>query len=64
MARVFQQTAREEVAMNKLIFTCIAAALVTAPMATLVKAEETTVIKLARIMQRFELRAACGAVFG
>ena len=31
--------------MNKLIFTCIAAVLVTAPMATVVKAEETTVIK-------------------
>ena len=31
--------------MNKLIFTCVAAALVTAPMATVVKAEETTIIK-------------------
>ena len=31
--------------MNKLIFTCIAAALVTAPMASVGKAEETTIIK-------------------
>lgn len=31
--------------MRKLIFTCIAAALVTAPMASVVKAEDTTVIK-------------------
>jgi Ni/Co efflux regulator RcnB len=31
--------------MNKLIFTCIATALVAAPMATVVKAEETTIIK-------------------
>jgi hypothetical protein len=31
--------------MRKLIFTCIAAALVTAPMASIVKAEDTTVIK-------------------
>ena len=31
--------------MNKLIFTCIAAALVIAPMANVVKAEETTIIK-------------------
>jgi hypothetical protein len=31
--------------MNKLIFTCIATALVASPMATVVKAEETTIIK-------------------
>jgi hypothetical protein len=31
--------------MRKLIFSCIAAALVTAPMASIVKAEDTTVIK-------------------
>ena len=31
--------------MNKLIFTCVAGTLVTAPMATVVKAEETTIIK-------------------
>jgi hypothetical protein len=31
--------------MSKFIFTCIAAALVTAPMASVVKAEETTIIK-------------------
>ncbi len=31
--------------MSKLIFACIAAALVSAPMASVVKAEETTVIK-------------------
>jgi Ni/Co efflux regulator RcnB len=31
--------------MNKLVFACIAAALIAAPMATIVKAEETTVIK-------------------
>ncbi len=31
--------------MRKLIFTCIAAALVIAPMASIVKAEDTTVIK-------------------
>jgi hypothetical protein len=31
--------------MRKLIFTCIAATLVAAPMTTIVKAEDTTVIK-------------------
>ena len=31
--------------MRKLIFTCIAATLLTAPMASIVKAEDTTVIK-------------------
>jgi Ni/Co efflux regulator RcnB len=31
--------------MRKLIFTCIAATLVAAPMTTVVKAEDTTVIK-------------------
>jgi hypothetical protein len=31
--------------MRKLIFTCVAAALVIAPMASIVKAEDTTVIK-------------------
>ena len=31
--------------MRKLIFTCIAAALATAPMASIVKAEDTTIIK-------------------
>jgi hypothetical protein len=31
--------------MHKLIFTCITAALVAAPMASIVKAEDTTVIK-------------------
>jgi hypothetical protein len=31
--------------MRKLIFTCIAATLVAAPMSTIVKAEETTIIK-------------------
>jgi len=31
--------------MNKVIFRCIAAALVTAPMATVVQAEDTTVIQ-------------------
>jgi hypothetical protein len=31
--------------MRKLIFTCITAALVTAPMASIVKAEDTTIIK-------------------
>jgi hypothetical protein len=31
--------------MRKLILTCIAAALATAPMASVVKAEDTTVIK-------------------
>ena len=31
--------------MNKVIFACIAAALVTAPLATVVQAEETTVIR-------------------
>ena len=31
--------------MRTIIFTCIAASLVTAPMASIVKAEETTVIK-------------------
>jgi Ni/Co efflux regulator RcnB len=31
--------------MNKLVFTCIAATLIAAPMASIVKAEETTVIK-------------------
>jgi hypothetical protein len=31
--------------MSKVIFTCIAATLITAPMTSVVKAEETTVIK-------------------
>jgi hypothetical protein len=31
--------------MRKLIFTCIATALATAPMASIVKAEDTTIIK-------------------
>jgi hypothetical protein len=31
--------------MRKLLFTCIAATLIAAPLATVVKAEETTVIK-------------------
>ena len=31
--------------MRKVIFTCITAALVTAPMASIVKAEDTTIIK-------------------
>ena len=31
--------------MRKLIFTCIAATLVAAPMTTIVKAEDTTIIK-------------------
>jgi hypothetical protein len=31
--------------MRKLVFTCVAAALVTAPLASVVKAEDTTVIK-------------------
>jgi hypothetical protein len=31
--------------MRKLIFTCIAATLATAPMASIVKAEDTTIIK-------------------
>jgi Ni/Co efflux regulator RcnB len=31
--------------MRKLVFTCIAATLVAAPMTTVVKAEDTTVIK-------------------
>jgi hypothetical protein len=34
--------------MRKLIFTCIAATLVGAPMTTIVKAEDTTVIKRGR----------------
>jgi hypothetical protein len=38
--------------MNKLIFTCIATALVAAPMATIVKAEETTIIKRDRDRDR------------
>jgi Ni/Co efflux regulator RcnB len=38
--------------MNKLIFTCIATALVAAPMATVVKAEETTIIKRDRDRDR------------
>jgi hypothetical protein len=31
--------------MRKLFFTCVAAALIAAPLTTIVKAEETTVIK-------------------
>jgi Ni/Co efflux regulator RcnB len=52
--------------MRKLIFTCIAATLVAAPMTTIVKAEDTTVIKRDRdgdrdktvIKKKEELNAA------
>ena len=51
--------------MRKLIFTCIAATLVAAPMTTIVKAEDTTVIKRDRdgdrdktVIKREELNVA------